>query len=160
MRLRRDPDVDQAWRHAIQRRFASTVTEQRNKQELLAQLHREQQAAARPDIDVLDDIPRRNIDIARLPDDQQRRIYDAFRLELRYNAVRNEAIIRVTVTSGTASAIAGTAGKAIDRLNPGRPEAGTNTPTVGKRVGDVFGAPPGTRTPNPRIKSPLLCQLS
>jgi hypothetical protein len=22
------------------------------------------------------------------------------------------------------------------------------------------GAPPGTRTPNPRIKSPLLCQLS
>jgi hypothetical protein len=23
-----------------------------------------------------------------------------------------------------------------------------------------FGAPPGTRTPNPRIKSPLLCQLS
>jgi hypothetical protein len=23
-----------------------------------------------------------------------------------------------------------------------------------------LGAPPGTRTPNPRIKSPLLCQLS
>jgi hypothetical protein len=25
---------------------------------------------------------------------------------------------------------------------------------------DFTGAPPGTRTPNPRIKSPLLCQLS
>jgi hypothetical protein len=24
----------------------------------------------------------------------------------------------------------------------------------------IVGAPPGTRTPNPRIKSPLLCQLS
>jgi hypothetical protein len=24
----------------------------------------------------------------------------------------------------------------------------------------ILGAPPGTRTPNPRIKSPLLCQLS
>ena len=24
----------------------------------------------------------------------------------------------------------------------------------------ITGAPPGTRTPNPRIKSPLLCQLS
>ena len=25
---------------------------------------------------------------------------------------------------------------------------------------EFTGAPPGTRTPNPRIKSPLLCQLS
>ena len=27
-------------------------------------------------------------------------------------------------------------------------------------TGGFTGAPPGTRTPNPRIKSPLLCQLS
>jgi hypothetical protein len=27
-------------------------------------------------------------------------------------------------------------------------------------TGTSTGAPPGTRTPNPRIKSPLLCQLS
>ena len=31
----------------------------------------------------------------------------------------------------------------------------------GRKKGQVkTGAPPGTRTPNPRIKSPLLCQLS
>jgi hypothetical protein len=62
-----DTDVDQAWRHGVQRRFASSVTEQRKKQELLAQLHREQQGTTRPDIDVLDHIPQRDIDIARLP---------------------------------------------------------------------------------------------
>jgi hypothetical protein len=28
------------------------------------------------------------------------------------------------------------------------------------RMTHSTGAPPGTRTPNPRIKSPLLCQLS
>jgi site-specific DNA recombinase len=109
---------------------------------------------------VLDDIPQCDIDITRLPDDQQRRIYDAFHLELCYNALRNEATIRVTVTSGFAPALTATVGKSVypQRLN--RPATGTDAPVPDQRVGDVLGAPPGTRTPNPRIKSPLLCQLS
>jgi site-specific DNA recombinase len=38
-------------------------------------------------------------------------------------------------------------------------DAGSRPTLAGSRNGEV-GAPPGTRTPNPRIKSPLLCQLS
>jgi site-specific DNA recombinase len=143
-----DPDVDEAWRHGIQHRFASTVAEQRKKRELLAELHREQQAPTRPDITVLDDIPHCDIDITRLPDDQQRRIYDAFHLELRYNTVRNEATIRVTVTSGTAPALAAAVGKSGYPHRPNRPETGTDAPIPDRRVWDVCGAPPGTRIPN------------
>jgi hypothetical protein len=44
--------------------------------------------------------------------------------------------------------------EAIDRLKPGKPEAGTNTPTAGDRVGDVFDAPPGTRIPNREKRTP------
>jgi hypothetical protein len=83
------------------------------KKELLARLAREQQAPTRPNVNVLDDIPHCDIDLTRLPDDQQRRIYDAFHLEIRYNIVRNEAIIRVTVTSGIAPALAATVGKSV-----------------------------------------------
>ncbi len=38
----------------------------------------------------------------------------------------------------------------------------TDTGHMAVRLDALFevGAPPGTRTPNPRIKSPLLCQLS
>jgi hypothetical protein len=42
-----------------------------------------------------------------------------------------------------------------------RPVTGTPKPSPGVALTWGFtGAPPGTRTPNPRIKSPLLCQLS
>jgi hypothetical protein len=143
-----DPDVDQAWRHGIQHRFAATVAEQRTKKDLLAQLHREQQAITRSDINVLDDIPQCDIDLTRLPDDQQRRIYDAFHLEIRYNTVRNEAIIRVTVTSGIAPALAATVGKSVHQQRPNRPATGTDATIPSQRVGDVFGAPPDARIPN------------
>jgi integrase len=48
------------------------------------------------------------------------------------------------------------------RLQEGRKEAsmGTKRTDLGPKAQVRTGAPPGTRTPNPRIKSPLLCQLS
>ena len=42
----------------------------------------------------------------------------------------------------------------LDEIFQARAEPGGVKPQVST------GAPPGTRTPNPRIKSPLLCQLS
>jgi hypothetical protein len=41
-----------------------------------------------------------------------------------------------------------------------RPGKQTGHPSDWKNAQVITGAPPGTRTPNPRIKSPLLCQLS
>ena len=40
------------------------------------------------------------------------------------------------------------------------PETTLGAPLVEGDAQVMPGAPPGTRTPNPRIKSPLLCQLS
>jgi integrase len=43
---------------------------------------------------------------------------------------------------------------------PSGPQNDTGLPSSRKKAQVKRGAPPGTRTPNPRIKSPLLCQLS
>ena len=112
------------------------------------------------DVNVFADIPQADIDLRRLSDDQQRQIYDAFHLEVRYNTAHNEATIRVTVTSGTAQTLAATAGDSTHAQRPERADTETDVPVPALQVWDAFGAPPGTRTPNPRIKSPLLCQLS
>jgi site-specific DNA recombinase len=155
-----DPDADRAWREGIQRRFASTVAERRKKSQLLAELGREEQVSTRHDLDVLADVPQCDIELRRLSDEQQRRIYDAFHLELRFNTLRNEATIRVTVTRGVAQTLAAAVGESGDAQRPNKAgiEADASIPAL--QVWDAFGAPPGTRTPNPRIKSPLLCQLS
>jgi hypothetical protein len=144
-----DPDADEAWRHGIQHRFASTVAGQRNKKELLAQLKREQSAPNRPDINVLGQIPHCDIDITRLPDDEQRRIDDAFHLELWFNTLRSGATIRITVTSGIAPALAATVGKSYYPQRPNRPETGTDAPIPDRRVWEVLvrrrGLDPRTR---------------
>jgi site-specific DNA recombinase len=155
-----DPDADEAWRRGIQNRFTATVAEQRQKKQLLADLAREGQATAPADVDMLDLLPQRDIDVRRLPEDQQRDIYDAFHLELRYNRLRKDLTIRATITADTAQTMAAAAETISgERQKAQQPGSGAD-PDPGKGVWDVLSAPPGTRTPNPRIKSPLLCQLS
>ena len=84
----------------------------------------------------------------------------------------------ITITSDTYSHLLGGVGRAAadaaDALVPARkvapqlrdqsvttppPETTQRPRPKGESAGQE-GAPPGTRTPNPRIKSPLLCQLS
>ena len=103
---------------------------------------------------MLDALPQREIDIRRLPEDQQRSIYEAFHLELRYNCLRKELTIRVTITADSAPAIAATVG-AVKGARPDakKPRSGAQAPDLSNKVRDVQSAPPGTRTPNPRIKS-------
>jgi site-specific DNA recombinase len=103
-----DPDFDDAWRSGIQSQFASVVARQRSKKALLADLVREEQASAPADLGLLDWLPQGHIDLSSLPDDQQRRIYDAFHLELRYNALTREVSIRVSITGETAPVLAAT----------------------------------------------------
>ncbi|GIF68991.1 hypothetical protein Ais01nite_70260 [Asanoa ishikariensis] len=120
-----------AWREAIQRRFASTVAEQRKEKQLLEQAGRERSTSTRRDVSVFADIPQGDIDITRLSDDQQRQVYEAFQLELRYNTIRNEATIRVTVTSGTAAMLA--AGDGGDRPHSETKKGGDRNSGFGSR---------------------------
>jgi hypothetical protein len=101
-------DFDQQWRAGIQTRFVAILAEQRTKQELLAELHRQAQAQPSVDLSLLEAIPQENIDLARLPEDQQRRLYDAFHLELRYNDRTREFGLRVTITGETAAELGAT----------------------------------------------------
>jgi site-specific DNA recombinase len=137
-----DPDVDQAWRSNIQTRFAATVTEQRSKKQLLAELTRQEEAAAPPDLDLLDWLPEGNVHLDRLPEEAQRQIYDAFHLELRYNALNREVTIRVLITGETAPALAATINQitAADTATyESGPEAHASEP--GKVVADALRAP-------------------
>lgn len=153
-----DADFDDAWRSGIQAQFAGVVAEQRSKKLLLADLVREEQASAPVDLDLLDYLPQGRIDLNRLPEDQQRRIYDAFHLELRYNALNREVSIRVSITGETAPILAATIesviGEHSEARNPGS-EAQATDPGVaqpaeqrvlrqipdGKVVADALRAP-------------------
>ena len=54
------------------------MTEQRTKQQILAELVREEKATAPINVGLLDLVPQTDIDITGLPEDQQRCLCDAF----------------------------------------------------------------------------------
>ena len=73
-----------------------------------------------------------------------------------------EAVANVIPRTAPSSAAAS---RLADRYQSAPQEDDVTTTDPGNatspQVGSLsMGAPPGTRTPNPRIKSPLLCQLS
>jgi hypothetical protein len=76
------------WRIAIQAQFAANLADQRAKTRQLADLTRRQEQQVLPDIDLLDAMPAAAIDVTGLPDERQRRLYDAVHLEIRYDHVR------------------------------------------------------------------------
>jgi DNA invertase Pin-like site-specific DNA recombinase len=118
-----DSDLDESWRSGIQARFAANAAEQRAKTRLLAELTQRQQDSAPPDTSLIDALPLTAIDITLLPEEQQRRLYDAFHLEVRYDLPQHALILRVTIDAETAPALLDT----IDsHARP--PTAGTPAP--------------------------------
>jgi hypothetical protein len=118
----------------------------------LAELTRQQEDAAPPDLKLLDAIPAAAIEITRLPEDQQRRLYDAFHLEIRYHAPRNDVTLQVTIDAETAPALAHTVGTALEipqpRTAPKTKRAGPATATAtgpGRIVCDALPTLPGAR---------------
>lgn len=123
-----DADLDTAWRTGIQARFAENVAEARTKTQQLEELTRRQQQAAPPNTGLLDTLPVTSVDVTRLPDEQQRQLYDAFHLEVRYHPPTNTVTPRVTINAETAPALADTA-RHITGIPAPRtpPETGTCT---------------------------------
>jgi site-specific DNA recombinase len=91
-----DPDVDTAWRSGLQSRFAALVEERRANTRRLGDLGRPSKATP-GDAGLLDALPLSAIDVTRLPEEQQREIYDAFHLEVRYHTRGNEVFLRITI---------------------------------------------------------------
>src|SRR2546421_9826819 len=160
-----DPDIDDAWRSGIQTRFAATIVEQRTKSCLLADLTRQQTTNTRPDLDLIDALPVSQIDITGLPEHQQRHLYDAFHLEVRYHAATDGAILRITIDADTAPALARIVSDTLSLPTPrpspetAEPAAGAQAPAAGGVVCHVRSAPGGIRTHTEWILSPSTLPL-
>ncbi len=136
-----DDEFDQAWRSGIQARFAAILAEQRRRKELLAEQDRQEEAHSSVDLSLLEKIPQSTINLARLPEDKQRRLYDAFHLELCYNHINGELNLRVTITADTVAALAATVEAAT-----GNTESGERSPNATKVRAEALRARGGTRT--------------
>src|SRR5947199_289016 len=92
--------------HRYPARSAAAVADQHAKTRLLDQITGQEQAAAPMDPSLLDQLPISQIDLTRLKEDHQRRLYDAFHLEMRDHAPDRRITIRVTITAATLPALA------------------------------------------------------
>ncbi|MFJ6589573.1 recombinase family protein [Streptomyces violaceusniger] len=93
-----DPEREKEFRDAIRREHAALGKQRTELAEQLARLE-----APKPEVRsvdsaaLLDALPRLDIDLALVPEEIQRRLYDAFGLEVRYSRPREEVTLRVTV---------------------------------------------------------------
>jgi hypothetical protein len=92
-----DEDIDAGWRSRLQHRFTDVVKARRRKMDDLAELGRTGAKIQPVNPDLIDRLPQVAFDLGALPEAHQRRLFDAFQLELRYNRIRHELTIRVTV---------------------------------------------------------------
>jgi site-specific DNA recombinase len=142
-----DADLDTAWRNAIQAQFAANLAEQRAKTRQLADLTQRHDEQAPPDIDLLDAVPQAAIHVTALPEDSQRRLYDAFHLAIRYHQPSQELILRVSIDAETAPVLTATIHSTTNipapRPTPETRKAGAraNAPAPGQAMGDVLSAP-------------------
>lgn len=93
-----DPDQEREFRDAIRQEHATLGTQRTELAEQLARLEAPKQAAHPADTAaLLDALPYLNVDLARVPEELQRRLYNAFVLEVRYSRPREEVTLRVTI---------------------------------------------------------------
>ncbi|WP_412521346.1 hypothetical protein [Actinomadura madurae] len=95
-----DADADRDYRQSVQRRFAELTATRRAKQAELDQLNADTSPGG-DDADLLDLIPHLPLNLSELSEDLERRLFDAFQLQIRYNRTRHEATFRVTVRADT-----------------------------------------------------------
>lgn len=119
-----DPDQEKEFRDAIRREHATLGRQRTELAEQLARLEAPKQAAHPADsAALLDAIPRLNIDLALVPEELQRRLYNAFGLEVRYSRPREEVTLRVTIPGHLLDGLV-----AVTReLDPWNKESGART---------------------------------
>ena len=92
-----DDDIDTEWRAALQRRFAQIAAERRAVNSRLAGLDREAADQGGGDAGLLDLLPEGAIDPTLLSAEEQRDLYDAFHLQVRYDRPKHQVTLRVTI---------------------------------------------------------------
>lgn len=131
-----DDDLDRDCRADLRQRLADVAQRHKTKTGQLAGMSAPT-TEARDDLTVLDQLPPTTIDLAAVPEDLRRGLYDSFNLELRYHGPERAVTIRVTVRQGRVPDIRA----AIDRVGAGPPPG-----TTSDERSLVLGARGGVRT--------------
>lgn len=87
----------------INERRAELQAQKENLEQQMAEL--EEQVYQAPNPDLLSRLPVAPVDLALMPDELSRRLFEALRLEIHYDGVTNEAMCRITLTGDTIEAV-------------------------------------------------------
>jgi hypothetical protein len=119
-----DPQTRRAFRTGIRDRFAELATQIQQAETERDTLHPTRTDTPPSAEDLLDQLPRLQLNLARAPEHLQRALYDACDLKIIYNREHHHATLKVTITTDNATNLADTLHATADRRdNP------TSTPT-------------------------------
>ncbi|MET9294310.1 recombinase family protein [Streptomyces sp. NPDC003077] len=114
-----DPDTSREYRRTLRERFDR---HERKRRDLLTRLHHYENSITkgdkRPNTALIDLLPRLGTSIAHLPEAEQRRLYDAFQLEVHYLRPRREIRLQVTVHAATAQELSRLTQRVVAPLTP------------------------------------------
>jgi site-specific DNA recombinase len=162
-----DEDVDQQWRGQLRQSFAEVASQRKQLAEKLATLASRPNHTKTDDRGLLDQLPIIDADLARLPEDIEREMFDAFQLQVRYHQPTRRVTLRVTID-----------GEALPRTTTASRRLTHRTGTPSTRSQDAKGprtatavrgpkdfslavcAPGRIRTCDTRFRKPLLYPLS
>jgi site-specific DNA recombinase len=105
-----DADLRQQFRGSIQERFAELGRQQQALQTQVDALGQPNAQHAQPQAtDLLDQLPLLTTELGTMPPALQRRLYDAYRLKIRYSRARHAITLHVTVTADALPTLTATA---------------------------------------------------
>ena len=125
-----DPETSREFRRSIRERFDR---HERKRRELLTRLQQHEQSRSgteEPNAGLIDLLPRLGVSLASLPEAEQRRLYDAFQLEVHYLRPRREIRLQVTVPAATAEELGRLARQVVTPLTVAR--TGEDQPCFGR----------------------------
>jgi len=143
------------FRAGIQRRFTDLAGQRRKLEDERRRLHhRPTTSGGRQDPALIDALPILRANLATAPEDLQRELCDAYRLQVRYDQARTEVTVTVTLTADALPTLQAAA-HAIDAYRRSTPTGAADASpadTAGDIVGHVPGAPEKIRTSDTRFR--------
>jgi site-specific DNA recombinase len=100
-----DEDTRKAYRHRLRERFADLAKQLKTRQAELDQLAAQPAQNSRQDASLLDRLPQLSKHLSEAPEQLQRDLYDALRLQVVYSHRRKEAHLKVTITDESAETV-------------------------------------------------------
>ena len=102
---RRPGQLDTEWTAALQCRFAQITAQRRAVNTSLAALDKQDHDQAGGNTALLDLLPQAGVDLTLLSGEEQRELYDAFHLQVRYDRTEHHVSLRVTIYAEAVGAL-------------------------------------------------------